>query len=377
MARRQHHVSSQQSSSMPLSSKTSDAGWEYVQSQGSQKGVSFPVGSEVRFPELSSPTLRSPISRSKVTSDAQNSAPPIVQDASMADSNGPSLPSSTEAAQDSSQFRTFLASGGYSAGNADAQHSERANAFRGAQLQDLFKTQGMWRPSMPSSPISPSQPNIFKESDDNGTERLITHLIEEDVKDADEERARDHERWKRLESEQQARTDELRSELQHARENENRLRGDREYWKHEAEYYKQEHQEGDDYDEGEEEEVSPSGRQPTSAQVDPVVDQVDLVVVVMTPRSRHHIAVDQREVILRDRPLTHQQAVAQPMSLKSRYPEGKPIGLSCLHFRKLLILTVGCHTVLPTFSALAQIQITRNGSLGSVQHSDRIQTLRA
>ena len=33
VARRQHHVPSQPSSSMPLSSKTSDAGWEYVQSQ--------------------------------------------------------------------------------------------------------------------------------------------------------------------------------------------------------------------------------------------------------------------------------------------------------------------------------------------------------
>ena len=372
MARRQHHVASQQSSSMPLSSKSSDAGWEYVQSQGSQRGISFPVGSEVRSPELSSPTLRSPRSRSKVTSDAQNSAPPIVQDASIGDSNGPSLPSSTEAAQDSSQFRTFLASGGYSAGNADAQHSERANAFRGAQLQDLLKTQGIWRPSMPSSSTSRSQPNIFKESDDNGTERLITHLLEEDVKDADEERARDHERWKRLESEQQARMDELRSELQHARENENRLRGDREYWKHEAEYYKQEHQQGDDYKKKKKSRLQ--SRQPTSAQVDPVVDQVDLAVVVMTPRSRHHIAVDQRGG---DPPGPPSDAPAQPMSLKSRYPEGKPIRLSCLHFRKLLILAVGCHTVLPTFSALAQIQITRNGSLGSAQHSDRIQTLRA
>ena len=138
MARRQHHVSSQQSSSTPLSSKTSDAGWEYVHSQGSQKGISFPIGSDVRSPELSFRTLRSPVSRSKVTSDVQKDAPPIVQDENMGYFNGPSMPSSTDSAQDS-QFRTFLASGGYSAGNAEAQHSERANAFRGAQLQDLLK----------------------------------------------------------------------------------------------------------------------------------------------------------------------------------------------------------------------------------------------
>ena len=74
-----------------------------------------------------------------MTSDVQKDAPPIVQDANMGYFNGPSMPSSTDSAQDSSQFRTFLASGGYSAGNAEAQHSERANAFRGAQLQDLLK----------------------------------------------------------------------------------------------------------------------------------------------------------------------------------------------------------------------------------------------
>ena len=144
MARRQHHVSSQQSSSMPLSSKTSDVGWEYVHSQGSQKVISFPVGSEVRSPELSSPTLRSPIDRSKVTSDVQNDAPPIVQDVNMDHSNGSSMPSSTDSAQDPSQCRTFLASGGHSAGNAEAQQSERANAFRGAQLQDLLRFTFAW-----------------------------------------------------------------------------------------------------------------------------------------------------------------------------------------------------------------------------------------
>ena len=95
--------------------------------------------------------------------------------------------------------------------------------------------------------------------------------------------------------------------------------------------------------------------------MDPVVVQVDLVAAVMTPSSRHHITVDQREVILRDRPLTHQRVAAEPMSLKSRYPEGKPIRLSRLHSRKLLILTVGSHTVLPMFSALVQIPITKNG----------------
>ena len=59
LARRQHHVPSQPSSSMPSSSKTSDTGWEYAQSQSqsSQKGISFPRGSEVRSPEINSPNV--------------------------------------------------------------------------------------------------------------------------------------------------------------------------------------------------------------------------------------------------------------------------------------------------------------------------------
>ena len=58
--------------------------------------------------------------------------------------------------------------------------------------------------------------------------------------------------------------DELRSELQRAKENEDRIRGEREYWRQEAEYYKQENHQGDDYEEGEEEEAAPPSESPTN-----------------------------------------------------------------------------------------------------------------
>ena len=137
MARRQIPVPSQQSSSMPLASTTSDAGWEYVHSQGSQKGVVLPVGNEVRSPELNSPMPRSPVSKNIVTSEVRADAPATVKDTNVGHSSGPSMPSSSESMQGSSQFRTFLASGGYGTGNAEAQQSERANAFRGAQFAGL------------------------------------------------------------------------------------------------------------------------------------------------------------------------------------------------------------------------------------------------
>ena len=57
---------SQQPSSMPISSRTSDAGWENV---SSQKGLSLPVGTEVRSPELGTPSQRSPLNREKIVTE--------------------------------------------------------------------------------------------------------------------------------------------------------------------------------------------------------------------------------------------------------------------------------------------------------------------
>ena len=83
--------------------------------------------------------------------------------------------------------------------------------------------------------------------------------------------------------------DQLRSELRLAKETEDRLRGDREYWKHTAEYHQQEQHQGDGYDEGEEEEVTPS-ESPTN---------LGLVVARVEIRMGHHLtAVDAEEVIL-------------------------------------------------------------------------------
>ena len=105
-ARRQHHQVSQQSCSVPISSKTSEAGWEYVSSQvSSQKGLSFPVGTEVRSPNLGTPTQYSPVNRGKIITETQPNVTPIVQDVNMDHQHGPSLPSSTESASNPIQAR--------------------------------------------------------------------------------------------------------------------------------------------------------------------------------------------------------------------------------------------------------------------------------
>ena len=54
----------------------------------------------------------------------------------------------------------------------------RANAMRDAQLLDLLKMQGMWRPSSSSSSATRPYKSIVKEDDDGGTERLIAELVE-------------------------------------------------------------------------------------------------------------------------------------------------------------------------------------------------------
>ena len=188
----------------------------------------------------------------------------MVNDEYMGDSADTSTTPIAEDARNLSRFGTFLASGGYGAGTAQGQVSERANMLRGAQLQDLLRHQGMWRPTMPSSSSSRAQPNIFKEHDDDEDQKLISRLVKEDVRGADEEKSRERERWEKLEAERLQHMDELRSELLRAKENEDRIRGKREYWRQEAEYCQQENHQGDDYEEGEEEEAVPPSESPTN-----------------------------------------------------------------------------------------------------------------
>ena len=59
-ARNAHQGLPQPSSSMPISSRTTESGWEYVSRDRVQV---FPVGSEIRSPEIHTPSQRSPVNR--------------------------------------------------------------------------------------------------------------------------------------------------------------------------------------------------------------------------------------------------------------------------------------------------------------------------
>ena len=267
-ARRQAHQASQQSSSMPLSPKTSDAGWEYVSSQvSSQKGLSFPVGVEVRSPDLAAPTQYSPINRAKIVSEVQPDPVPVVQDVNMDQPAGPSLPSSTDSAQLPTQAQ---------ASQENAENNVESVARTpcamlsyviflrceacGSHLRLLHLQHGHTRTS-----------------DDVGTDRLIAELVERDVRVADEGREQgasssqtrstthpatsstsDSEHLARMEAKCAARMDELLSELRQAKRTEDRLRDDRDNWRQTAECYQQDRWQNENHDEGEEEEVTPS-----------------------------------------------------------------------------------------------------------------------
>ena len=87
------HVS-YQASSVPMSSRTSDAGWEHVVPP---RVLAYSVGMEVRSPEIGTPSQRSPMNREKHIVEMQTTSLHRVQDA------GDSLPVDNSVSQ--SQLR--------------------------------------------------------------------------------------------------------------------------------------------------------------------------------------------------------------------------------------------------------------------------------
>ena len=63
---------------MPMSSRTSETGWEHASHGGV---MSFSRGAEVRSPEIGTPSQHSPMNRAKIVSGVQTAPSRIVQDA--------------------------------------------------------------------------------------------------------------------------------------------------------------------------------------------------------------------------------------------------------------------------------------------------------
>ena len=141
---------------------------------------------------------------------------------------------------------------------------------------------------------------------------MIAELIEHDVKISDEQNQEnfiprstplarhassskpDNGRMARLESDYSAKMAELRAELRQARQTEDRLHDDRNYWRAAAEEFPQDDSQDHDEEPEEEEEGVPPSESPTN-----ILDLVDLV-VVMTMMILLLENVDVMAVILLD-----------------------------------------------------------------------------
>ncbi|CAE7268027.1 unnamed protein product [Symbiodinium sp. CCMP2456] len=273
--RSQQH--SQRSSNAPRSSRTSETGWECVSSQvGSQKGSAFPVASDVRSPDIGSPTLRSPVNRGKTIIDTCSAISPIVHDVN-AEQSSPMLPASVVPASS-----TTLSG-----------KEARDNQLRMRGMPGASSSSSTGVPQQFGASSRATNKNSFvEENDDVKTQKLIAELIEQDVLRADGTGGQDKSvygalPWARLD---QARCEQiaqlantapssssdvkshlgrieaemvkLRLELREAKKTEERLREDRNIWKQAAEQFQQEYDQEQGGDDGQnfytEEEVSPS-----------------------------------------------------------------------------------------------------------------------
>ena len=133
IARRLCQQVSQQTSSIPLSSRTSETGWEHI---GSTKALPVSVGAAVRSPEINTPNHRSPSNRDKIVTEEQPAPVQAVQDVNMGYTRDPSLLSSTSPLQ------------------KPVQSSSSGMTMRNAQLHGLLRSLGMTGRSSSSSSTS-------------------------------------------------------------------------------------------------------------------------------------------------------------------------------------------------------------------------------
>ena len=247
---------------------SSDAGWEYVSRQvSSHQGLSFPVGTDVRSPDLGTPPQCSPVNRSNVVTEMQPDITPNVQDVTWIINMVHHCHQARNQLQIPIQARMDRV-------NAEANAESliaRGNEMRDAQLRDLLAMRGMFGRSSSSSSTMRPLKNIFKKDDGDKTEKLIAELMERDVKAFDESKRHesstpqakplarpaasslgDTERLAKIEAGYVEQMTELRAALRQAKQTEEHLRDDRNHWRQAAEYFQQDSQQdnGDEQEGG-------------------------------------------------------------------------------------------------------------------------------
>ena len=264
------HQASVQTSSMPISSRTTENGWDLL---NTDRVVAFPVGSEVRSPELLTPSHRSPVNREN--QDGGVFATLIAKSEEAAQERfAPRAPLFSFKSEPSECFAPDAPASSSRAATVQAPivRDTDARAVRDEQLRDLLGTLRMNRRSASSST---SVQGGGKDQDERVTDAMIAKIVEDDVRMADIARSDSHTGSKRVDdvsttrgqssSSRQddrdvhirnlelgflAQIDEMQRELDKSKQTEQRLRADRDEWRLMAE----DMQARKDEDEDEEEE---------------------------------------------------------------------------------------------------------------------------
>ena len=145
-ARNAHQGFRQPSSSMPISSRTTESGWECVSRDRVQ---AFPVGAEIRSPEVHTPSHRSPVNREvfNFVGSSQHTTEGAAPEhlVPRADSQAPErlAQRATLDEQAPVRFAQCATSSSASPEKSVTTTSEDARAVRDRQLRDLLMTVGM------------------------------------------------------------------------------------------------------------------------------------------------------------------------------------------------------------------------------------------
>eukprot|EP00439_Symbiodinium_sp_Y106_P055637 s2913_g7.t1 len=211
----------QQASSIPISSRTTESGWECV-----IRVQAFPVGTEVRSPEILTPSHRSPANREKFDfAEATQGVPSsVVEDAApvrLAPRAGEQAP-----------LRFAQRASSSSCPEKNTSEPNGARAVRNRQLNELLSALEM---TGRASSSSFSGSRGIRHDGDLASDIAVANLVVEDAKAIAVPKNQDssihNARLKKLEDEYLEQIAEMRSEMEKAQKAEQRLRADRDEWR--------------------------------------------------------------------------------------------------------------------------------------------------
>ena len=222
VARNAHQGLRQPSSSMPISSRTTESGWECVSRDRVQ---AFPVGAEIRSPEIRTPSHRSPVNREvfDFAGNVQHTAQLVTEGAvpehlvPRADSRAPERFAQRATLDDQApeRFAQRAASSSSSPEKNVTTTSEDARAVRDRQFRELLSTLGL-RERVSSSSSSSATKGVSY--DGNPSSEFVAAPAANSAHDT---------RVSMLEQQ----IEEIRSEMQKAQQAEQRLRIDCDEWR--------------------------------------------------------------------------------------------------------------------------------------------------